>query len=43
MGFLRICFSSLVLDHDVKKEGASRVTIVLQEGTTSLSFVVKED
>ena len=40
MGFLRICFSSLVLDHDVKK-GASRVTIVLQEGTTSFEFCSK--
>ena len=37
MGFANLLFF-LVLDHDVKTEGTSRVTIVLQEGTITTSF-----
>ena len=40
MGFANLLFF-MVLDHDVKTEGTSRVTIVLQEGTTSFEFCSK--
>ena len=40
-GFFANLLFFLVLDHDVKTEGTSRVTIVLQEGTTSFEFCSK--
>ena len=36
--FFADLFSSLVFDHDVKQDGTSRVTLHLEQGTTSFEF-----